>query len=182
MNKEKLFYFVFLFSFIFFLDSFLEWLFIRWQSGSSLLLSLAAALFLILFFFFSWQWGKSSFFKKASLFIAVVLVVGGNYFHSLTRNLHLYPQVFSVKPKLGVQGQEIKIKGLNLTQALSPGKVYLGKDEVQIISWRDDLMIVEQPVLGRFGWQPLRIVCDKGEIVVDEAYHVLDPDELKNYE
>ena len=89
------------------------------------------------------------------------------------------PKIYNISPNWGIQGQLVKIKGVNFFPIWKKGKILFNGQEMRIKSWNEELIIAEQPVPAEFGETALFIVCSDGIISNKLPYEVRDPSTLK---
>jgi len=89
------------------------------------------------------------------------------------------PKIYNISPNWGIQGQLVKIKGVNFFPIWKKGKVLFNSQEMIIKSWNEELIIAEQPVPAEFGKTALFIVRSDGIISNKLPFEVRDPSTLK---
>jgi len=127
------------------------------------------------------DWEKKIKFSVLLLFTVIGFGVAtyGNVLYTRAKiNYKSIPRIYSVEPKEGYQGQTIKIKGTNFFQIESKGKIFLGKDEIMALSWKDDEVTFLQPVPSKFGKVDLYLVRSDGKKSFVFKYFVKNPSEL----
>ena len=89
------------------------------------------------------------------------------------------PKIYNISPNWGIQGQLVKIKGVNFFPIWKKGKVLFNGQEMRIKSWNEELIIAEQPVPAGFGKTTLFVVRSDGIISNKLPFEVRDPKTLK---
>ena len=122
--------------------------------------------------------------SKSKIFIFILfLIFGISCFTYLNyRNdklaLEYLPRIYKTNFWWGIQGSLIKIDGINFSPPLGEGKVFLGDEELRVKSWEEKSIIIEQPVMSRFGQFDLYIIREDGLMSNKVPFWVKDPKEL----
>lgn len=129
------------------------------------------------------DWGKRIQ-KKSSwaLLFLFVFVCGLVYLVYREEKLEreYLPKVYKVSPNWVIQGQIIKIEGLNFGPPFRKGMVVVGNEQMMIIkSWEEKLVVVEQPVPAKFRYDRLRIIRSDNVSSNEVPFEIRDPDSLK---
>jgi len=137
-------------------------------------------LLVLIFSLFDWK----KILSKSKMYIFVLLLIfGASCFVYLNyRNdklsLEYLPRIYKTSSWWGIQGSLIKIDGVNFSPTWEKGKVFLGNEELYVKSWEEKSIIIEQPVMSRFGQFDLYIVREDGLISNKVPFWVKDPKEL----
>jgi len=122
--------------------------------------------------------------SKTFLGLLVVLVLWSGFvyqnYHQEKLKRGGLPKIYYLDKKQGFQGQIIRIKGVNLMTAGEYGKLYLGSEEMLVKSWKENLIIAEQPMPRRFGKTRLYLIRSDGVISNRMQYEIKDPGEIKS--
>ena len=141
-------------------------------------------IFLILFvlIFSLFDWGKIL--SKSKMYIFLPFLIFSlscfnylNYRHAKLA-LEYLPRIYKTNFWWGIQGSLIKIDGVNFSPPWEKGKVFLGDEELRVKTWEEKSIIIEQPVMSRFGKFDLYIVREDGLISNKVPFWVKDPKEL----
>lgn len=68
------------------------------------------------------------------------------------------PKIYRIDPTWGIQGMLVTIDGSNFYQIWRKGKVLIGGEEMNIISWDEKKIVAEVPVPKKFGKVTLVVV------------------------
>lgn len=109
--------------------------------------------------------------------LAVVSFFGNRFYLQKKSQFEMRPKIFQIDPKVGIRGQFVSIIGKNFFPEGKIGKVFLGKDETNILIWEDEKILFEQPFLNRFGQEKLYLVRSDGEESNKVNYYVKNPGE-----
>jgi hypothetical protein len=134
----------------------------------------------LIFNFFNWEKILS---KGRIVIFLFILIFGFSCFvyydyRNDKLSLEYLPKIYKISNLWGIQGTVIKIDGVNFLPAWEKGKVLLGEEEFHIKSWDDKSIIVEQPVMSRFGNFELYLIRADGLISNKVLFLVRDPKEL----
>lgn len=136
---------------------------------------------LLIFVFSLIDWEKKIKFLVLLLFTVIGLGVAtyGNVLYIRAKVSYKgIPRVYSVEPKEGYQAMIVKIKGTNFFKIESKGKIYLGNEEMNVISWKDNEIIFEQPVPSKFGKTDLYLIRSDGKKSTVFKYFIVNPSNL----
>jgi len=120
--------------------------------------------------------------KSWRLFLLVFIIISGLVYLGYRQNKlarEYLPKIYNISPNWGIQGQLVKIKGVNFFPIWKKGKVLFNGQEMRIKSWNEELIIVEQPVPTEFGKTTLFMVRNDGIISNKLPFEVRDPSTLK---
>lgn len=101
-------------------------------------------------------------------------------FHQKKLAREYLPKIYKVSPNWGVQGQIIRIEGVNFGPSFRKGKVVVGTQEMVINYWEEKLVIIEQSVPAKFGQDELKIIRGDGVVSNKVPFELRNPDILKN--
>jgi len=144
--------------------------------GISILLSLILLLTLV-----KWQGvfkTRSSYFTLFFFLFVSTLFYLGYRKEKLAREY--LPKIYKLSPQWGVQGQIIKIEGVNFGPTFKPGTVGVDGEEMPIKFWSEKLVIAEQPIPKNFGKVDIHIIRNDGVISNGMRFQIRDPNELEN--
>lgn len=68
------------------------------------------------------------------------------------------PKIYKIDPTWGIQGMLVTIDGSNFYQTWKKGKVLIGEEEMNIVSWDEMKIVAEVPVPKKFGKETLVVV------------------------
>jgi len=143
--------------------------------GTTVLISLAIVFTLV-------DWGERIQ-KKFSwvLLFLFVFVCGLVYLVYREEKLEreYLPKIYKVSPNWAIQGQIIKIQGVNFGPPFRKGIVAAGNEPMVIKSWAEKLVVVEQPVPAKFRLDRLRIIRSDNVSSNEVPFEIRDPDRLK---
>jgi len=143
--------------------------------GTVLLIILAGGFSLI-------NWNDKLKVKFYRLFLLTFIVISVLVYLGYRQNKlarEYLPKIYNISPNWGIQGQLVKIKGVNFFPIWKKGKVLFNGQEMRIKSWNEELIIAEQPVPTEFGKTTLFIVRSDGIISNKLPFEVRDPKTLK---
>lgn len=90
------------------------------------------------------------------------------------------PKIYRISRKSGIQGQIVKIEGVNFSPpSWKRGKVILDGEEMIVRLWDDKLIIAEQQVPHKFGVTELYLVRDDEVESNRYPFEIKNPDEFK---
>lgn len=134
---------------------------------------------IILFNFVNWR--KIIKTKKiAGLMLLAIFFSGLTYFKYRKEKLsrEYLPKIYNVVPLQGIQGEFIKIKGVNFGPVWKNGEVFVGKDKMVVRDWSDQQIIFEQSVPSRFGKTELKVFRKDGWVSNQIPFQIRNPDTL----
>lgn len=88
------------------------------------------------------------------------------------------PKIYQVAPLQGIQGEIVKIKGVNFGPVWKNGEVFIGGDKMVVRDWNDQQIIFEQSVPSRFGKMDLKIFRRDGKVSNQVLFQIRNPDML----
>jgi hypothetical protein len=134
----------------------------------------------LLFSLFNWE----KVLAKGKIIVCLIILISGlscfiyfDYRHSKL-SLEYLPKIYKISPSWGIQGSTIKIEGVNFFPAWEKGKAFLDKEELYVKSWDEKSVVIEQPVMSRFGIFELYLVRNDGLQSNKFKFLVKDPKEL----
>ena len=128
--------------------------------------------------FIDWRKKVKLFFAGALIILLAIVNFFGNRFYLQKKSLsEINPKIFQIEPKEGLRGQFVSITGKNFFPEGKNGKVFLGRDETNILIWEDKKVLFEQPFLNRFGQEKLYLVRSDGAESNRVNYYVKNPGE-----
>lgn len=68
------------------------------------------------------------------------------------------PKIYYLSPKWGIQGQIVRIEGVNFGPTFKKGMIAVGGEEMTVRFWDEKLVIAEQQVTGDFRVDKLRVI------------------------
>lgn len=137
-------------------------------------------LLVLIFSLFDWE----KILSKSKIYIFVLLLIFGisSFVYLNYRNdklsLEYLPRIYKISSWWGIQGSLIKIDGVNFSSQWEKGKAFLGNEELNVKSWEEKSIIIEQPVMSRFGQFDLYIIREDGLTSNKVPFWVKDPKEL----
>lgn len=138
--------------------------------------------FLFSLFFSLFDWNKILKKRLCMIIACTILIASAVVYLKYHEEKHLReyrPKIYNISPTWGVQAQIIKLEGINFGPVWKGGKVFFGGTEAIIKEWRDNLIIVEQPVSAPFGHFNFKIIRKDGvESNYSLPYEVRNPDKL----
>ena len=129
------------------------------------------------------NWGRI---LKIRLFawVLVSLVVLSGFCYGIYRSHKLareyLPKIYRISPNSGIQAEIVEIKGVNFFPIWKKGQILVGRQEMVVKFWNEELIKAEMPVPGRFGQVELWVVRSDGVISNKVPFEIKDPGELKN--
>jgi len=142
----------------------------------------------VLFFFllianlFNWKkiaekkWGIKTF----AFFVFISFVFYG-FYHQEKLFREYLPKIHSVSPAWVIQGQEVKIKGVNFGRSFKKGKVSVDGMDFLIRDWSENKIVVEAPVPAKVGRSPIFVRTEDGLTSNLFSFEVKDPNELREF-
>jgi len=128
------------------------------------------------------NWNDKLKVKSWRLFLLVFIIISGLVYLGYRQNKlarEYLPKIYNISPNWGIQGQLVKIKGVNFFPIWKKGKILFNGQEMRIKSWNEELIIAEQPVPAGFGKTTLFMVRNDGIISNKLPFEVRDPSTLK---
>ena len=128
------------------------------------------------------NWNDKLKVKFYRLFLLVFIIISGLVYLGYRQNKlarEYLPKIYNISPNWGIQGQLVKIKGVNFFPIWKKGKILFNGQEMRIKSWNEELIIAEQPVPAGFGKTTLFVVRSDGIISNKLPFEVRDPKTLK---
>lgn len=139
-------------------------------------------LIILVFLFNLFNWEKVL--AKGKIIVCLIILISGlscfiyfDYRHSKL-SLEYLPKIYKISPSWGIQGSTIKIEGVNFFPAWEKGKAFLDKEEIYVKSWDEKSVVIEQPVMSRFGIFELYLIRKDGLQSNKFKFLVKDPKEL----
>jgi hypothetical protein len=93
-------------------------------------------------------------------------------------SLEYLPKIYKISSSWGIQGSIIKIEGVNFLPTWEKGKAFLDKEELHVRSWDEKSVVVEQPIMSRFGSFELYLIRNDGLQSNKFKFLVKDPKDL----
>ncbi len=106
-------------------------------------------------------------------------LVNRAYFQKETLSREYLPKIYNIYPRAGIQGTQVTIKGVNFGFVWEKGKIIIGSDEANIISWSEKLVILELPVPSRFGKMHVFLIKNNGTVSNQKLIEIINPDMIK---
>lgn len=138
-------------------------------------------LIIILMIFLANMFNSAKLNLRRNRYIVAILLLGfiNIIFFKFSHKKNLFslddPLIYEYFPRKGYQAEIIKIKGKNYFPTWQKGKVLINNKELNVISWTENLIIAEQPVLGEFGVFGLEVVRGDGKRSNKVYYKVENP-------
>lgn len=130
------------------------------------------------------DWFKLLFSKKTGKIMFFLVLVIGILGYRLVRGEKLareyLPKIYHVNPAQGIQGNIVRVEGVNFGLPHNRGSIFIGDEEESAIKfWSDNLVIFEQNVPGKFGKLDLRVLRKDKVMSNRWLFEVGNPDELR---
>lgn len=90
------------------------------------------------------------------------------------------PKIYRISPNSGIQAEIVEIKGVNFSPVWKMGQILVGKQEMVVKSWDEELIKAEMPVPSSFGPVELFVARSDGVISNKVPFEIKDPGKLKN--
>lgn len=141
-------------------------------------------LIFLVFFFNLIDWGRLVKIKFAWLLMLEILILVAasvfvyRNFHQKKLALEGLPKIYRVSRSWAIQGQEIRVQGVNFFHSFKQGKVVVDGQEMLIRFWSETLIIAEQQVPSKFGQMNLAVVRKDGVASNTFPFEIRDPIKL----
>jgi len=90
------------------------------------------------------------------------------------------PKIYKISPDWGIQGQIIRIEGVNFGLTFKKGIVVVGREEMTIKFWNEKLVVAEQQVSGNYRRDKLRVIRSDNIPSNGVPFEVRDPNMINN--
>ena len=115
-----------------------------------------------------------------SVFVLIAFIFYGFYHHVKLKKEYL-PKIYQFEPAWVIQGQQIKIKGLNFGPTFKKGRVIVDDMEFLVKKWSENEIVAEAPVPSKKGYFPLSVETKEGKVSNLLMFEIKDPNYLKKY-
>lgn len=137
---------------------------------------------IILILFFSLiEWQRLFKTRNSYLLVLFFLFFSGIFYLTYRREKlarEYLPKIYKIDPTWGIQGMLVKIDGLNFYQTWRKGKVLIGEEEMNIVSWDERIIVAEVPVPKKFGKETLVVIRKDNTSSNKFNFEKLDPNSL----
>lgn len=147
--------------------------------------SLSVAILLIFILIFNLiDWFKLLSAKRAGKITFLLILIIGIITYGLARGEKLareyLPKIYRLSPTWGIQGNVVRVEGVNFGLPHNKGLVFIGNEtESSIKLWSENLVVFEQNVPRQFGVFNLYILRKDGVRSNQRLFKIGNPDELK---
>jgi len=117
----------------------------------------------------------------ALLILFFVSLIFYTVYHKEKLNREYLPKIYRTEPSWIIQGQSLKISGINFGRSFEEGKIMVGEMEFLVKYWSENKIIAEAPVPSKEGFLNLSIKTDYGEVSNVVVIEIKNPDYLKRY-
>lgn len=118
--------------------------------------------------------------KKFFLFALGGAAIAMSFHVVYTRYYHwrqTFPLLININQNWSIQGDHIIITGRNFGEAWRPGEVKINDFTYKIVSWNDEKIIAEQPVIPDYFSSNIEI-CNYHDHCISTPFSVRDPIEV----
>ncbi len=113
----------------------------------------------------------------AGIFLIAVLIAQRSY-KKYYSSLQAYPKIKSVTKKWTIQGDRVAIIGRNFGEPWRAGTVTLNDVDYTIVSWSENKIIIEQPVIGETQQGQLVVTNYRSKQAFIDNFAIKNPTEV----
>jgi len=117
----------------------------------------------------------------ASLILIIVVFNFYNIYYRVKLNREYLPKIYKINYDWIIQGQTIKITGVNFGPNFKKGEIIVNGMEFLVKDWEENSILAEAPVPSKKGYFYIYVKTKDGKISNQIPLEIKDPDYLKEY-
>jgi len=111
----------------------------------------------------------------ASLLLIAISFIFYGVYHQIKINREYLPKIYHIKPSWVIQGQLVKIEGVNFGPVWKKGKVVVDGMDFLVKDWSENRIIAETPVSSKVGSFHIFIKTKEGKLSNSRTLEFKDP-------
>lgn len=127
--------------------------------------------------FISWNkvLRKKGFLSSVLLTLSMIALMTYRFYRQEKLTREYLPKIYRVCPSWGIQATKVEIEGVSFGHAWQKGKILLGEEEMNILSWENKRIVGELPVPKKVGKTELYVLRNDGRLSNKSLFEIKDP-------